>query len=181
MAASGPYYGQLPPPQHQYQPQPQTVNPALLFSQSYNTLPHPNRPLNPVNVSKLVTSSESNNAPTSSPYVNDANQDLFMGSVGYSTRFARTQMGDGHTDWQASNTYKPEPLEPLFRELGSLKPLPPLDPAFDKPAVPKYGGDMGWFLGKPQSGPVEWTVRVMCNGQERLATQNGYIKRTMVH
>ncbi|KAF4981871.1 hypothetical protein FZEAL_2391 [Fusarium zealandicum] len=163
---------------HQTHAKPQVINPAVLLSQGFKTPPPPDRPLNPTDAINIIQSHEPRiyPAPTSSPYTDSRRQNLYMGSIGYSTRFARDSMGYGQPNWETPTIYESEPLEPLFGRTEPLQPLPE-----QRRPVQNFGGDMAWFLGRPRSGPVERVFRSMANGQERVMAHRFYVQREIVN
>ncbi|KAM5356599.1 hypothetical protein ACJ41O_003245 [Fusarium nematophilum] len=164
------------------QPHPQTINPAYLLSRASTSSSCSVGPSNPVSASKTVPARQNHSPaePTSTPYANRGAEDLWMGSVGYSMRFTRSNMGYGQVEWNTAAEYDAEPLEPLFGETEPLQPLP--SPGSEQEGVPEaeLGGDLMWHFGRPQSGPIERVMRVMCNREERAVMKRVFINRRLV-
>jgi hypothetical protein len=162
----------------------QTINPSFLMQQAFNAPPASNRPSNPEIASQFANSAQQHTS-SPSPYRHMRGQGVWMGSVGFTTRFTRNTMGYNRaTPEIQSITHEPEPLQPLF---GRQMPVsPPPEPARETPQVlprDRMGGDMAWVLGQQQSSqPQTRTIRHFnlprintCTGEQRWANRGVYI------
>ncbi|KAH7198489.1 uncharacterized protein B0J16DRAFT_392264 [Fusarium flagelliforme] len=121
----------------------QTINPAFLMQGASKAPPASNRPSNPAIASQFASTAQQ--PPSSlSPYRHMRGQEVWMGSVGFTTRFTQNTMGYGRvTSETPSRTHEPEPLQPLFGRQMPVSPLP--EPARDIPQVlprNRMGGDI---------------------------------------
>lgn len=163
----------------------QTINPAFLMQQAFNAPPVSNRPSNPEIASQFANPTQQHTS-SPSPYRHMRGQGVWMGSVGFTTRFTQNSMGYGRvTSETPSITHEPEPLQPLFGRQMSLSPLP--EPARETPQVlprDRMGGDMAWVREQQQPNQPQTTTiqhfnlpRInTCTGEQRWANQRFYIR-----
>ena len=162
----------------------QTINPAFLMQGASNAPPASNRPSNPEIANQFATTAQQ--PPSSpSPYRHMSGQGVWMGSVGFTTRFTRDTMGYNRAPPETQPiTHEPEPLQPLFGRQTPGLPLP--EPSREIPqTLPRnrMGGDMTWALGQQQpSQPQTRTIQRLnlprintCTGEQRWANQRFYI------
>lgn len=97
-----------------------------------------------------------------------------MGSQGYQVWFARQQLGSGKKN-EKLQTYKPEPMEPLFGLEEHLELLPPPEPGVEL----ELGVEMDWMRYLPsesrapiggvlgsQRSDASWTIMSGMNGTD---------------
>ena len=162
----------------------QTINPAFLMQGASNAPPAANRPSNP-EIASQFASTPQQPLSSPSPYRHLRGQRVWMGSVGFTTRFTRDTMGYNRVPPETpSITHEPEPLQPLFGRQIPVSPLP--EPSRDIPQVlprNRLEGDMAWALGQQQSSqPRTRTIQHLnlprintCAGEQRWANQGFYI------
>lgn len=162
----------------------QTINPAFLMRGASNAPPASNRPSNPSTASQFATTAQQPSS-SPSPYRHMRGQGVWMGSVGFTTRFTRDTMGYNRATPETPYiTHEPEPLQPLFGRQTPALPLP--EPSREiSQTLPRerMGGDMAWALGQQQSSqPQTRTIRHLnlprintCTGEQRWANQGFYI------
>ena len=150
-----------------------------------NAPPASNRPSNPSTASQFATTAQQPSS-SPSPYRHMRGQGVWMGSVGFTTRFTRDTMGYNRATPETPYiTHEPEPLQPLFGRQTPVLPLP--EPSREIPQMPprgRMGGDMAWALRQQQSGqPQTRTIQHFdlprintCTGEQRWANQRFYIR-----
>ncbi|KAH6975318.1 hypothetical protein BKA56DRAFT_618830 [Ilyonectria sp. MPI-CAGE-AT-0026] len=154
------------------QPQLQTVNPRLLVYRYPRLSSRQSVP--PVSWQVVGSTPNGKKRSAASPYTDRGHGDVWMGSQGYQVWFARQQLGTGKKI-EKLQTYKPEPLEPLFGLEEHLEPLPPPEPEVE----PELGVDMDWMKYVPsesrapiagvlgiQGSDASWTMMSGMNGTD---------------
>ena len=162
----------------------QTINPSFLMQGASNAPPASNRPSNPATASQFA-STDQQPLSSPSPYRHMRGQGVWMGSVGFTTRFTRDTMGYNRAPPETQSiTHEPEPLQPLFGTQMPVLPLP--EPSRENPQMlprERMGGDVAWALGQQQPSQPQ-TRRIQhlnlprintCTGEQRWANQGFYI------